>query len=302
MKVALIGAGAVGAYIIKGFLDSKKEDVTFTVIAEGDRKKRLQDNGIKINGQMYYPDVKTANEAGAQDMVVVATKLTALLDVEKTVKLLVKDDTVVMSLMNGAESEDVLIKAVGKEHVLYSVIYIASRRFEDRIEYDATYNTTIHYGAHDTDNGPQMEEMVKRAFSGSGINAVKSDDILFAVWKKYAMNIVNNLPQAVISAPAAMYTRSEHGLFLSNHLWQEVIKIAKIEGVNLPSETGIYECADSSRYSTLQDIDNKRHTEVDSLCGYLIKIAKENSIEVPFIEYTYHAIKAIEEKNDGKFD
>ena len=73
-------------------------------------------------------------------------------------------------------------------------------------------------------------------------------------------------------------------------------------GIDLPEEAGIYECAESSRYSTLQDIDAGRRTEVDSLCGYLIKMARENGIEVPYIEYTYHAIKAIEEKNEGLFE
>ncbi len=301
MKVALIGAGAVGAYIIKGFMDSKKEDVTFTVIAEGSRKERLQRDGVMINGKKYYPVVMTPAEAQGQDLVIVATKLFALAEIEKYIKLLVKDNTVVMSMMNGAESEDVFIKTIGKEHVLYSVIYIASRRFPDRVEYDETFGT-IYYGAYGVDNACQMEKTFEDAISGTSINAVKSENILYDVWKKYAMNIVNNLPQAVINAPAAMYTRSEHGLFISNHLWQEVVKLARIRGVELPAETGIYSCPDSTRYSTLQDIDHKRYTEVDSLCGYLIKIAKDNNIEVPYIEYTYHAIKTIEERNDGKFD
>ena len=91
-------------------------------------------------------------------------------------------------------------------------------------------------------------------------------------------------------------------MFLAGKLWAEVRVLAKLRGVDLPEEVGIYPCADSSRFSTLQDIDEKRRTEVDSLCGYLIDMARENDIEVPYIEYTYHAIKAIEEKNEGLFD
>lgn len=35
--------------------------------------------------------------------------------------------------------------------------------------------------------------------------------------------------------------------------------------------------------------------------GVLMEKAKSVGISVPFTEYTYHAIKAIEEKNDGRF-
>lgn len=58
----------------------------------------------------------------------------------------------------------------------------------------------------------------------------------------------------------------------------------------------------SARYSTLQDIDAGRHTEIDMFSGALIRMGKELGIPTPYNEYTYHMIKALEEKNDGKFD
>ena len=58
----------------------------------------------------------------------------------------------------------------------------------------------------------------------------------------------------------------------------------------------------SARYSTLQDLDAGRHTEIDMFSGALIRMGKELGIPVPYNEYTYHMIKALEEKNDGKFD
>ena len=58
----------------------------------------------------------------------------------------------------------------------------------------------------------------------------------------------------------------------------------------------------SARYSTLQDLDAGRHTEIDMFSGALIRTGKELGIPTPYNEYTYHMIKALEEKNDGKFD
>ena len=56
--VAVLGAGAVGSYIIWG-LDKK---VKLGVIGEGERAKRLQ-KGCLINDQMYYPEVWSPTEA-----------------------------------------------------------------------------------------------------------------------------------------------------------------------------------------------------------------------------------------------
>ncbi|MCQ2540553.1 MAG: ketopantoate reductase family protein, partial [Acetatifactor sp.] len=57
-----------------------------------------------------------------------------------------------------------------------------------------------------------------------------------------------------------------------------------------------------ARYSTLQDLDAKRHTEIDMFSGTVMRIGKELGIPTPYNTFTYHTIKALEEKNDGLFD
>ena len=58
----------------------------------------------------------------------------------------------------------------------------------------------------------------------------------------------------------------------------------------------------TARYSTLQDLDAGRHTEIDMFSGALMRMGKELGIPTPYNEFTYHMIKALEEKNDGLFD
>ena len=50
----------------------------------------------------------------------------------------------------------------------------------------------------------------------------------------------------------------------------------------------------------MQDIDAGRRTEIDMFAGVLMKKAAEAGIEVPYTAFTYHAIRALEEKNEGK--
>lgn len=302
MKIALLGAGAVGAYFIWGFENAGLSDREFTVIADGERLERLKSSGIKVNGKVYHPSIKSPSEAGVQDVVIVAVKGNTLRGALDLLKPLVGDDTVILSMLNGGDSEEIIADAVGAEHVLHSIIMIASRRADGEVVFDTEYNTTVYYGAAGISDGKKKMQAVADAVSGTKLHVVESEDIMLDIWTKYAKNICNNLPQAIIGAPAALYTKSDHGLFIARKLWSEVRTLAKLRGIELPEEVGIYPCADSSRYSTLQDIDAKRRTEVDSLCGYLLDMAKENNISVPYIEYTYHAIKAIEEKNEGLFD
>lgn len=302
MKIALLGAGAVGGYFIWGFENDERADRNITVIAAGERRKRLESDGVKVNGRVYHPSVKSPDEAGIQDLIIVSVKGNALSEAVKLLPPITGKDTVIMSMLNGGDSEEVIAEAVGSEHVLHSIIMIASRRAGGEVVFDTTYNTTVYYGAVDIPDAEKKLQVVADAFSGTEMNVVPSKDIMLDIWTKYAKNICNNLPQAIIGVPAALYTRSEHGLFIARKLWTEVRTLAKLRGIDLPEKAGIYECADSSRYSTLQDIDAGRRTEVDSLCGYLISMARENDISVPYIEYTYHAIKAIEEKNEGVFD
>ena len=53
-SVAVLGAGAVGSYVIWGLSDVK--DIKLGVIASGERNQKLKADGCKINGNVYRPE------------------------------------------------------------------------------------------------------------------------------------------------------------------------------------------------------------------------------------------------------
>ena len=75
-NVALIGAGAIGAYLIWSF--DGVPDAAFTVVAEGARRARLERDGLVINGARYPLQVREPRQAGHQDLIFIATKYGAL--------------------------------------------------------------------------------------------------------------------------------------------------------------------------------------------------------------------------------
>ena len=60
-KAAILGAGAVGSYVIWGL--SNKDGIELGVVAKDERNKRLKNEGITINGVKYTPNVWTPKEA-----------------------------------------------------------------------------------------------------------------------------------------------------------------------------------------------------------------------------------------------
>ena len=107
-SVAVLGAGAVGSYVIWGI--SSLDDVELGVIAEGERAERIKSEGCLINDKVYHPQVWTPKEAKKADLLVVALKYNVLLPALPSIKDAVGENTVVMSLMNGVDSEEIIAK------------------------------------------------------------------------------------------------------------------------------------------------------------------------------------------------
>ena len=69
--VAVLGAGAVGSYVIWGL--SRRKDIRLGVLAEGKRAEKLK-KGCTINDEVYHPEVWTPQEAKGIDLLIVSLK------------------------------------------------------------------------------------------------------------------------------------------------------------------------------------------------------------------------------------
>ena len=300
-KVALIGAGAVGAYFVWGLSEKLGDD--FCVIADEERKKRLEQKGIVINGKRYFPHVARAEEADKPDLILVCTKYDALDGAIEDMKKLVKPETVVISLLNGVDSEERIGEEIGEEHLLYSVMRIASVRNEEGIVFSPERTAGVYFGEKDSEAPTERVKAVEELFDIGGIRHVFVENIMADIWNKYASNISQNLPQAIIGVGCGAYQDSEHAFFIAARLWEEVALVARARGIVIPAKIMLFRgVKKDARFSTFQDIDAKRHTEIEMFAGEMIRMGREAGIPVPYCEYTYHAIRAIEERNDGKFD
>jgi len=300
-RAALIGAGAVGAYFIWG-LSGKLGD-NFCVIASGERKNRLEQDGLVINSKQYKLNVKTAEEAGIQDLILVSCKSDALTGLLPDIKAMVGPDTLVLSLLNGVSSEEIIGKEIGMEHIAYAVMRIASVRDGNKITFSEEDTAGIYVGEKDFKEPTERLNAFEELLKDTGIRYNFVENIILDMWMKYASNVAQNLPQAILSVGYQAYKDSEHVHFIAEKLWKEVAAVANEKGIPLTDRFLLFRGVKPwARFSTLQDLDAKRHTEIEMLAGEMISMGKELGIPVPYCEYTYHLIKSLEEKNDGKFE
>ena len=299
--VALLGAGAVGAYFIWGL--SEKMGNNFCVVAKGARKERLEKEGLIINGKQYDLNVKTPDEVKNVDLLLVSSKQDGLNEALDDIKSMVGEKTIVISLLNGVKSEEIIGNAIGMEHMLYSVMRIASVRKGNEITFIPGITAGVFIGEKDCKEPTQRVLAVEELFEHAGIHHHFMEDIILDMWQKYASNVAQNLPQAILGVGFQAYTDSEHVHYIASQLWKEVAHVANAKGIPLSEEFTLFQgVKPAARFSTLQDLDAGRHTEIDMLAGEMIRMGKEYGIAVPYCEYTYHLINALEEKNDGKFE
>ena len=253
-SVAVLGAGAVGSYVIWGL--SEKKDIRLGVIASGERAKRLKNKGCKINDTVYHPEI-IAEKAGA-------------------------------------------------EHLLHAVIKVASHKENDGYVFNPEATLGIIFGEVSAPYDSERVQAVLDLFSGTGLHYRATDCILEEIWSKFRLNVCNNLPQAILGAGVGCYRDSVHMKAISDGLRAELMAIAEAKGIDINkadvSSGRGSAVPPTARYSTLQDLDAGRHTEIDMFSGALIRMGKELGIPTPYNEFTYHMIKALEEKNDGRFD
>lgn len=301
--VAVLGAGAVGSYVIWGL--SRRKDIRLGVIAEGERAERMK-KGCLINGTVYHPEVWTPQDARETDLLIVALKYGALPAALEGIRMITGENTTVMSLMNGVDSEELISEKIGASHVLHSLIKIASHKEENGYYFNPETTIGIIFGELTAPYQSERVQAVESLFKDTWLHYRVTEHIREEIWSKFRLNVCNNLPQAILGAGVGCYQDSVHMKQISGGLRRELEAVAAAKGIDISqadsSSSHGSAVPPSARYSTLQDLDAGRHTEIDMFSGALVRMGRELGIPTPYNEYTYHMIKALEEKNDGKFD
>lgn len=299
-KVTLVGLGAIGCFFAPGIYGKLGEN--FRVLAEGARKERLEKQGVEINGTRYhFPVIEPEYAGDPADLIIICVKETALDTVLAQMKNQVGEDTVILSVLNGVESEERVAAVYGWEHVLFSLMRVSSVMRDGVCSYDPA-SGAVFFGEKKNQLSQLSERVtaVKNLFSASGVRYVIEEDMIHAIWYKFMANVGENMTCAVLGIPFGEYRTNAEANWLREAAMREVQTIAKKKFVDLTDEEFerqgrvILDIRPENKPSTLQDLEQGRRTEIETFSGKVVRLGKELGVPTPVNEVYYHAVKALE--------
>lgn len=302
--VALIGLGAIGCALAPGLMNAVGRD-SFRVIAGGARKKRLEENGVNINGEDYFfPIVAPEDKSAPADLVIVIVKDTALSQAVEDISNQVGDSTVIVSFMNGITSEEVLAERYGKDKVIYGLTR-KSVVFQDG---RCSYNPKVGYfalgEAKNETISPRIQSLTD-LFNRADIPCRVETDMVRALWVKFMCNVSENQSSAILGIPFGAWRDSGSANAIREMAVWEVIRIANKMGIDL-GETDVLSQREVlqtvpyfNKTSMLQDIENGRPTEVEMFAGTVRRLGRKLCVPTPVNDLFYYCIKTLEEINGG---
>jgi 2-dehydropantoate 2-reductase len=297
-KVAVLGAGAMGAYFATQFFTTP--GFSTALVASGQRLENLKKNGLVVNGTPHNIPVIDPDEAVSPvDLIIVALKHHHLKEAVPSLGKLVGDTTIFLSVMNGLESEEYIGSIYGMEKMLFAIsLGIDAVRLRNQVTY--TRPGTHYFGEAQNNTLSPKVRRVQEAFAKAGISYETPLDMIRMLWWKFMVNVGINQASAVMHAPYGIFHSNPDAQGLMEALMEEVVTLAKTANVNLTHQDVLdwypvlNRLSPLGKTSMLQDIEAKRKTEVDVFGGKVIQLGKEYGIPTPVNQTVYQIIRILE--------
>jgi len=298
-SVLIVGAGAVGA-AVAGMIE-QREPGAVSVLAGGERQLRYQRDGFLLNGvRRDFPVVAPA-DPGEPDLAIVAVKTYQLPQAIEDMRNHVGTGTLVLSLLNGITSEDLLAEAFGADRVpLAMILGIDAVRQGNATRFSGTGK--IHFGDPSNAEGAWSDRVARiaRFFQRTGVPFVVPEDMVRSLWYKFMINVGINQASAVIRAPYGVFQTMPEAREVMESAMRETVQLSKSLGTGLRDadvaswhET-LTKLAADGKTSMLQDVEARRKTEVDAFAGTVIELGQAAELLVPVNMTLFNLIRAIE--------
>ena len=297
MRWLVIGAGGVGGYLGARLVAAGFEVV---IVARGPHAAALRDGGLRIqgpNGQERVPlgHVCEARElSGNFDVALVTAKWPALREACDELPRVMAPDSVVLPLLNGLSSEDVVAEFVGAQRTLAAVAYMSAGLLGPGEIY-VHGNTRVGLAAYRAGQEEWVERLAK-AFSSAGVPARVHGDYRAMLWEKMVWNAPFNGICALCRKSAGAVLEAQPELVREAML--EVIRVARADGVAIADVLAdVMLQVTRSEYpktepSMLQDLRAGRATEVDILQAAVAERAAALGVDAPIMKTLAALVRA----------
>jgi 2-dehydropantoate 2-reductase len=283
MKVAVLGAGAVGS-VVGGLLSEGHE---VTLIARKEHVEAVNYDGLHITGDVectFRPRAVTSIEGlPEQDLVLITTKAYDTEAAAAQAAPLVGKDTLVLSLQNGLGNGEALMSAFGDRAVVGVPILGATYLGPGQVRLAGMGSTTIGHVHGDMGKADVVRDLLSRA----GMPSRVVENIWPAVWQKAIINASVNPITALVRKENGSILGSEDLLALSRSACLEGATAARASGVCMGREDPFQKVLEvlrttaANRSSMLQDVERFKRTEIDQINGELVRRGEGKGIPMP---------------------
>ena len=289
MKIAVMGAGALGGYF-GGRLSNAGHDVT--LIARGAHLAALQTNGLQIkspNGDLHLKDISATDnpaDVGPVDVVMMMVKTYDLAEAGRAAKAMIADQTMVVTCQNGVSAPDILAPIIGAKHIVPGVARIPGEiSAPGVIRHNAPFDILI-LGERDT----TVSERVQRfhdALRDAGTSPTIAENINHELWSKF-------IGQATLASITAL-TRLNIGPLLDcpqteqlfRDAMSEVEQVGRAVDPTLPAGLAgqnldfLRKFPRHMHASMLDDLNRGKPIENEALSGDVVRLGAAHGVPTP---------------------
>lgn len=302
-KAHIIGLGAIGSVFASIIHEHDREAVR--VIADAERVRRYRTEGITVNGQRYdFEYIVPQPSVEPAQLILIAVKGHQLGEAIEAIRPFVGPNTILLSLLNGISSENILATEFGDEHILHAFV-VGTDATREGLDTRYSNKGKIVFGHRLNPGSPDVAE-VKDFFDRNGVPYSVPSDILKEQWWKFLLNVGINQTSAILRAPYGVYQRIPEARDLMMSAAREVLPIARAEGVNLNEEdiSNFLDIIDTmaadGKTSMLQDVEAGRKTEVELFSRTVMELGQKHGIPTPVNEVLYRMLRIIEQTFPGR--
>lgn len=314
MRTLLIGCGAVGIAIAAALYDSK---VSLDLVARGNTRKAIQESGLRRTGLFkeviipaeniqVYEELQDIVEKN-YDFILICAKTTQspeIIDNLSVHRSLLSEHGKIILVQNGLEEEAMYLKHFEKHQVYSARVFIGFIKPQLHVsEVTVCSSTGLLMGSL---YGSPIDELqpLATAIEQGGIPCKVAQEITKNIWAKMLYNCALNPLGAILGVNYGKLLESEHTVEIMSKIIEEVFSVMKATGNETfwpDAQTYIKQFIEKivpptaeHKSSTLQDIEKKLKTEIDTLTGAIVLLGKKHGVQVPYNEMIFHLINALE--------
>ncbi len=301
MRIAVMGAGAVGGYF-GARLAAAGQNVAF--IARGRHLEAMRKEGLKvksIHGDLHIRSLFTSDpeDIGPVDLILFCVKSYDTEEAAAKLAPMVGEKTVILSLQNGVDNPDKIAALWSKARTLAGVVYLGALvSAPGVIEHSAGGRIVLGDLDGEASGGAKRAQQI---FSDAQIPCAVSAEIRKVMWAKLVWNAPFCALSCLARATVKEIVESDSLRKLAADCMDEVKEAARCAGLELGSSI-VEETFNFSRGlgdfkpSMLQDLEAGKPLEYEALNGIIVSLLSREGKKAPINETCYAVLKFLDHK------